>query len=217
MQSRRLPLLAAVAVAVAVLMLPAGASAQLHDVSVDVSIGAFRHQSDLHTYYPSRFNDATSLGVGVSFPLHRYALGRVVMEWVSTQLSGGPVWTEAATTPDRIHSAEFQVLGLTGAQGRLRPYAGAGAGLRRYTVNTWILSDDVVYRPWQEPQVQPALSAIAGLRVAVAPGIGLAADLRWSRARFRAGEDAWGLPEDPVQWQTEFRPSMLLEWTGRRQ
>jgi hypothetical protein len=205
----------ALVVTVTILALPTAASAQLPGLGWDISLGMFRHQSDLHTYYAARFDNATSLGVGVSFPLHRVVLGRVAVERVSTQLSGGPVWTEAASTPDRILSAELQLLALPGGAGRLQPFAGAAVGVRRYTVNTWILSDDVVYRPWQDPQVQPALSAIAGLRVALAHGVSVAGDAKWSRTRFRAGDDTWGLPQDPVQWQAEFRPAVRLEWTGR--
>jgi hypothetical protein len=210
MRARHLPLLV-----LAALTLPTAAAAQRGGVGFDISLGAFRHQSDLHTYFATRFDDATSLGAGISFPLRRSALARVGVDHVSTQLSGGPVWTEAAATPDRILSAELQLLGLAGNVGRVQPFAGAGVGLRRYTVNTWILSDDIIDRPWQDPQVQPALSALAGLRVGLAGSLGAAAEVKWSRARFRAGDDTWGLPEDPVQWQTEFRPGVRLEWSGR--
>lgn len=175
-----------------------------------LSIGSFHHSSDLHPYYASRFDDALVIGGGLSLPLHRVVVARVVIERAVTQLSGGPAVRENRGS-DNIMAAEVQLTATVSVTDRLRPYAGAGIGLRRYVVNSVILSDDVIHSPWAEPQIQPAFSAVAGVSVSLTRTVGVAAELRWSRARFRAGDDTWGLPEDPVAWQQEFRPAFRFE------
>lgn len=200
---------------VLVMLIAAGssapASAQVGRPKLDLSIGAFHHSSTLHRYYSARFDDALVTGAGASLALHRMVTARVLLEHVSTSLSGGPVFQQDDGGPDNILAGEVQLAGAISITDRIRPYVGAGAGLRRYVVNSSILSDDIIHSPWAEPQIQPAFSAMAGVGVAITSRFGVAAEVRASLARFRAGHDTWGLPEDPVAWQRELRPTLRLE------
>lgn len=185
--------------------------AQSSGPTLNLSIGSFHHSSALHPYYDTRFADAIVVGGGVSLPLHRMVTARVLLERVSTHLSGGPAYEGGDRRSDNILAAEVQLAGAVSVTDRVRPYLGAGAGLRRYDVNSSILSDDIIHAPWAKPQVQPAFSVMAGVGVSLTRRIGVAAEVRWALARFRAGSDSWGMPEDPVAWQREFRPTLRVE------
>lgn len=178
--------------------------------TLHVSMGSFHHLSDLHPYYATRFDNALVLGAGVSLRVRPGLVTRLTVERVSTDLSGGPVYAEARRGGDNILGVELQFAGVVHATDRLSPFAGGGLGLRRYTVNSAILSDDIIHSPWAQPQTQPAVSAIAGLSVSITGSLGVSGEIKWAYARFRAGEDSWGLPADPEAWQSELRPTLRL-------
>lgn len=186
-------------------------AAQVNRPTLSLSVGSFHHSSDLHPYVASRFDDAVAIGGGVSLPLHRMVATRIIFERVSTRLSGGLVYDEDSRGSDNILAAEIQLIGAVSITDQVSPHVGAGFGVRRYVVKSAILSDDIVDWPWEEPQVQPAFSAIAGVGVLVTRRLGIGAEVRWSVARFRVDHDTWGLPKDPVAWQRELRPALRLE------
>lgn len=187
------------------------AAAQADRPVLHLSVGSFHHISDLHPYYATRFDDALVAGVGVTLPVHQAVVARIVLERASTHLSGGPAYNDDPRGADSMLGAEVQFVGAIRVTDGVKPYLGAGVGVRRYVVNSLILSDDVVHSPWAEPQIQPAIAALAGVGISITRRLGVAAEVKWSHARFRVADDSWGLPRDPVAWQQDLRPSLRLD------
>ncbi len=172
------------------------------------SIGSFHHASNLHTYFSTRFADAVGLGAGVAVPLNRAFEVRLALDRTVTHLTGHPAFPAGRSGPDRILAAEVHLVAVPRITNRVRLNLGAGGGLRRYTVNSTIARGDIIESPWSEAQVRPARSVLAGVSVDLNAKLGVAADVRWSQAQFRAGPDSWGLPRDPIEWQREIRPGI---------
>ena len=193
-----------------IIMSATAASAQTGGFAVSVSVGAFQHNSDLTPSYFGehlRFDDAPAFGVGVSSPNFGILRARVIGEIVNTKLSGATV-----EDGDRNHAhlltAEAQLLADVLPHGAVDPFVGVGLGARRYTVETYIVSGDVIYPPWDRPQTQPIVSGLGGVRVAAGP-LRISAELSLSNARFRFRD--YQNAGQTVKWQRETRETLRVE------
>ena len=183
--------------------------AQVPRPDVQFTIGRLHHQSDLHEYYALRFEDGPALGIGVTFPVRKSLDVRFLIESASSHLTGAQIdERHSRDTKDHRLTIQTQILAKFPVSRFLTPYVGGGAGFRRFQVNSEVLGGDIVWAPWKEPQLQPIVSVVGGLST---PPLGnratVFAEIRYSIARFRAGEDSWGLPEDPIDWQREIQPN----------
>ena len=184
------------------------ADAQVPRPDVQITIGRLLPQSSLHEYYALRFKDAAALGIGVTFPVRQNLDLRFLMESASSQLTGPQLDESSRETKNPLLTIQTQILAKLPGSRFVTPYVGGGAGFRRFQVKSQVLSDDIVWAPWEKPQLQPIISVLGGLSTAsLRNRATVFAEIRYSIARFRAGEDSWGLPEDPIDWQREIQPN----------
>jgi hypothetical protein len=194
------------------------APAQVGGASVGLSVGRLHHVSDLHRYFPLRFDHGAAIRLSGTLPLGRWIAVRVVAERTTTRLSGPGVYAAERREDDHLSTFEAQVLVWPVLHTRFAPWFGIGVGVRRYALHDVLVADDVVIEPFSDPQTHPIASAVVGVDTPMGRHWSLELELRASITRFRAGADSWGLPADPVAEQREWQPSVRLRYLpgGRR-